>query len=177
MEEIKKERKARKSKCCLCGESFEKEELTVRSNKKYCKDCLDIHIQEIKDKRSDWDTLFEYICEKYKIKKPNGMMFQQIKQYKQDYNYTDIGMYYTLKYYYEIMENTVLDGSGLGIIPYFYEKAKRHYNKVFDLEDMFNKFEKSEEVITVKTKIINKQSNMKSPLPLHMNWEEINEND
>jgi len=177
MEEIKKERKPRKSKCCLCGESFYKEELTIRSGKKYCDKCLEIHIQQIKENRSDWDLLFEYICERYQIIKPTGMMFQQMKQYKQEYNYTDIGMYYTLKYYYEVLENEVLDGSGLGIIPYFYDKAKKHYNKVFDLEDIVNDFEVNENSIKIKTKISNKEIDKKRPLPLQINWDEINESD
>lgn len=169
----------RKSKCVLCGESFEKEDLTLRSNKKYCKECLEIHNEQVKKNKSSWDLLFEYICEVYKIEKPTGMMFKQMKDYRsEDYSYTDIGMYYTLKYFYEVMEdNKVLEGSGLGIIPYFYEKAKKHYNKIFDLEDIVDNFENIEQVVKIKTKISNKEDDVISPLPLQMDWEETNEND
>ena len=170
------QKKSRKSKCALCGESFEKEELTLKSGKKYCANCLIIKEEESLKNKSDWDLLFEYICSIYKIKVPTGMMFSQLKQYRQDYNYTNTGMYYTLKYFYEILESKVLEDSGLGIIPYFYDKAKRHYNKVFDIQDMAENFEDKEQTIQIKTKIIDKSIETKKPLPLNINWEGIDEN-
>jgi ribosomal protein S18 len=170
-------KKARKSKCSMCEQMFEKEELTVKSNKKYCKDCLPIKEAESIKYANDWDLLFKYICDLYKIKVPTGMMFQQMKTYREDYNYTNIGMYYTLKYYYEILENDVIEGNGLGIIPYYYEKAKIYYNKKYDLEDKIDNFENNEQIVKIKTRVLHKELIKKEPLSLHINWEEVNEND
>jgi hypothetical protein len=149
--------------------------LTTKGNKKYCQTCLQLKEKESKKNANDWDLLFKLICELYKIKTPNGMMFQQMKTYRDDYNYTNIGMYYTLKYYYDVLENEVIEGTGLGIIPYFYDKAKYYYNKKYDLEDKFDNFENTEKIINVKTKIIKKEIVKKEPLSLNIDWEEVNE--
>jgi hypothetical protein len=171
-------KKGRKSKCSMCENLFEKEELTVKGSKKYCANCLRIREEEIKKNKSDWDILFDYICKLYKINKPTGMMFRQLKEFRgEEYNYTNTGMYYTLKYYYEVLENDVLEGTGLGIMPYFYDKARQHYNKVYDLENIVDTFENTEQIIKIKTKISSKDFIQKEPLPLNIDWEEINEGD
>lgn len=162
----------RKSKCVMCKESFLKEELTIKSQKKYCKNCLQIKEEESIAYKNDWSLLFEYICKLYNIEKPTGMMFLQMKNYRQEYEYTNIGMYYTLKYYYDVLENNVLEDAGLGIIPYYYDKAKKHYNKIFNIEDIVEELEIDEKEIKIKTKTINKISTPKLPLPLDFNWEE-----
>lgn len=168
-------KKQRKLKCFLCKELFNQNELTVKSNKKYCKECLEIKEEESFKYKNDWDLLFEYICKLYNINKPTGMMFQQMKSYRQDYDYTNIGMYYTLKYYYDVLENNVLEDTGLGIIPYYYDKAKNHYNKAYNLEDIAEDFKFEERSIKIKTKITDKVLPPKIPLPLEFNWEEQNE--
>ena len=170
------EKKQRQLKCFVCKESFDKEDLTIKSNKKYCSKCLEIKEGESDKYKNDWDLLFQYICKIYNIKVPTGMMFQQLKTYRDNYDYTNIGMYYTLLYYYDVLENKVLDESGLGIIPYYYEKAKNHYNKVFNLEDKSEEFINNEQIINIKTQISSKQINIKKPLPLQKNWEVGNEN-
>lgn len=171
-------KKPRKLKCSLCKELFEKEELTIKGSKKYCNECLKIEEKKNEKNMTDWDLLFNYICKVYNIKTPTGMMFKQLKDFRgDDYNYTNIGMYYTLKYYCEIIEGNILDGSGLGIIPYYYDRAKAHYNKVYDLEEMVNNFHNTEQNIKIKTKIQNKRTETKMPLPLDIDWEELNESD
>lgn len=166
---------AKKLKCNLCNEYFDKEDLTIKGAKKYCTTCLPIFEEEKKKNKNDWDLLYDYICNLYNIKIPTGMMFKQMKDFREEYEYTNIGMYYTLKYYYEILENKVLEGTGLGIIPYFYDKAKIHYNKVFDLEEVANNFENTEQSVKIKTKLLNKNLEIKKPLPLNINWEGLNE--
>lgn len=161
---------ARQSKCVGCKKSFDTEELTIRSNKKYCSECLEEHDNKVNNNKQDWDLLFEYICEKYKIDKPNGMMFKQLKDYRTEYQYTNIGMYYTLKYYYDVLENDVLDGSGLGIIPYFYDKAKRHYAKVFDIADIVESYKSTEKQINIKIEKINTKHNIQKPISLEIAW-------
>ena len=171
----KVDKKQRKSKCAICEGMFHKDELTVKSQKKYCSECLVIKEEESLKYKTDWDLLFEYICKLYNIEKPTGMMFQQMKSYRQDYDYTNIGMYYTLKYYYDVLENNVMDDTGLGIIPYYYDKAKNHYNKTYNLEDIAENFKFDEKSIKIRTKITNKTIIKKEPLPLNFDWEEHNE--
>jgi len=169
------EKKQKQLKCYMCKELFNKEELTIKNSKKYCSKCLIVKEEESDKYKNDWDLLFQYICKLYNIKVPTGMMFQQLKNYRSEYEYTNIGMYYTLLYYYDVLENKVIDETGLGIIPYYYDKAKNHYNKIFNLEDKVDEFTNNEQIIKIKTKIMNKQINFKKPLPLQINWEVDNE--
>jgi len=173
---IIKEKPIKKLKCFMCKELFPKDELTVKSSKKYCPECLEIKEEQSVQNKTDWDLLFEYICELYNIDKPTGMMFVQMKNYRAGYDYTNIGMYYTLLYYYDVLGNKVLEDTGLGIIPYFYDKAKKHYNKMFNLQDVAEDFENDEKSIQIKTKITDKITVTKSPLPLKFDWEEQDEN-
>lgn len=174
--EVIKDKPQKKLKCFICKELFPLNELTVKSQKKYCPICLGIKEEESAKNKTDWDLLFEYICKLYTIIKPTGMMFVQMKNYRNDYDYTNIGMYYTLKYYYEVLDNTVLEDTGLGIIPYFYDKAKKHYNKMYNLQDIIEDFESDEKSVQIKTKITDKIANTKNPLPLNFDWEEQDEN-
>lgn len=170
-----KDKKQKKLKCVMCEELFPKEETIVKSNKRYCEKCLQTKEEESLKYKTDWDLLFEYICKIYNIDKPTGMMFQQMKNYRTEYNYTNIGMYYTLKFYYDVLENNLLDDTGLGIIPYYYDKAKNHYNKAYNLEDIAEDFKFEEKSIKIKTKISNKIIIPREPLPLNFDWEEQNE--
>lgn len=165
-----KEKSQRKYKCVSCEDFFLKDETIVKSSKRYCNKCLEIKEEESAKYKNDWDLLFEYICKLYNIDKPTGMMFQQMKNFRTEYNYTNIGMYYTLLYYYDVLENEVLDDTGLGIIPYFYDKAKKHYNKIFNLEDMVEDFKNEEKIINIKTKVMEKIIIPKNPLPLDIDW-------
>lgn len=163
----------RQSKCTTCKESFPTEEMSIRAGKKYCAECFKIKEKSMDKKKSDWDILFKCICDIYKIKVPTGMMFQQLKQFRGDgYNYTDIGMYYTLKYFYETLENQVKEDTGLGIIPFYYEKAKKHFSKVFDMQDLAESILIDEKIINIRTKHINKIIKKIAPLSLNIVREE-----
>lgn len=53
-------------------------------------------------------------------------MVRQIKEYQEEMGYTLKGMEMSLRYFHEVLENEA-DAKGIGIIPYVYEDAKRHY--------------------------------------------------
>jgi hypothetical protein len=138
------------SKCGLCGNKFLTVDMTTRSGKKYCTDCI-----EIKDKENeDWSILFEYIKEIYKLNEVPILIITQLNKYRKDevHPLTSIGMYYTLKYYYEILDNEIQDDKGVGIIPYYYDQASRYYSKVFDLEEKAEYFEFTDKKQIIKTK-------------------------
>lgn len=63
-------------------------------------------------------------------------MLKQIKEFQDDYGYTLKGMELTLRYFHEIQGNGV-DARGIGIIPYVYEDAKRHYNYIQKVKNSF----------------------------------------
>ena len=56
-----------------------------------------------------------------------------IGNYTEQYNYTFIGIYNTLKYLNEIKEKN-LTGNIVGIVPYYYDEAEKYYKEIEDLE-------------------------------------------
>lgn len=140
---------ARKYKCPVCEKMNSEEESILYKKRRYCSesDCLDRKKEEDENKDSkndDWVELYEYITELYG-KSPTGMMYKQLGEYrKEPFNYTNKGMYLTLKYFYETLGNTVINGTGLGIIPYVYEDAKKNFIENMEINSYNDEFELNE---------------------------------
>jgi hypothetical protein len=138
----------------MCN-TFNNKENTKEINKRYyCIKCADIREEEKAKHKDGWEELFEYICDLYKINTLTGMMFKQIKEFRDIYGYTNKGIFLTLKYYYEVLENEVKDDTGLGIVVYYYEKAKQHYIAIRDVKKHIQNFELDEQLKIVKIKNI-----------------------
>ena len=87
----------------------------------------------------DYKELIAYICELYQIDAPTGWMLKQIKDFKEQFNYTYRGMKSTLHYFYEIQEgNDVTDSMGIGIVPFVYDEAKKFYIDKKAVKDSVN---------------------------------------
>jgi hypothetical protein len=146
--------------CPTCKKKNEKEDTMKIGNKYYCIECGEKREEELNNNKDGWDELFEYICELYKIKKPTGMMFKQIKEFRNEpYKYTNWGMLATLKYYHETLDNPVLEDAGIGIIPYYYDRTAKHYNKKYQVEEYMDNFESEEVTKTVSIKPSSKKRN------------------
>lgn len=156
---------ARKVKCPSCETLNDKEDTIEIGKKYYCKECAQAKEELSKANKSDWDELFEYITELYG-EKPNGLMYKQLGEFRKDpYNYTNKGMYLTLKYFHEALENPVKQDTGLGIIPYVYDKAKKNFIENMDISNYNQEFEPCENIkqITVKDQF-NRARNIKVKL-------------
>ena len=154
------EKKGKRVKCPICNRLNSKEDTEFFKRRYYCKGkCIEeiLQQQEKKDQnKEDWSELYEYIVELYGHK-PTGIMFKQLGDFRKDpYNYTNKGMYLTLKYFYKTKEQSVLEDRGLGIIPYVYEEAKKNYLKQMEVSEYNNEHESSERVERVK---INRRKN------------------
>jgi hypothetical protein len=114
---------SRKVKCPYCEEYLHKEEAHPYKKKYYHPQCF----QEWEQQKQHRKELIEYICQIHKLEAPTGMMLKQIKEFQEEYGYKLKGMELALRYFYETLGNTVREGDGIGIIPYVYEEAKKHY--------------------------------------------------
>lgn len=149
----------RKYKCPICNKQDDESLMVKIGNRRYHKGTCEIVFQEEQESkevnRNSWGKLFNYICELYGIDKPTGMMFKQLETFRKSYDYTDEGMYLTLKYYYETLNNEVLEGTGLGIIPYCYEEAKKHNLQIWDIETNLESYVHEEKNNVIKVKSFN----------------------
>lgn len=139
----------------------EKEEAEQHGNRYYCPRCLKEKKEESKQNSDGWDELYEYLCELYGGK-PTGRMFKQLGEFrKPPYNYINTGMLLTLKYFHETLGNPVIEGTGVGIIPYVYEEAKNNYIKQQEINNANSEREYNETKTYIKINPI-KNHNHKS---------------
>ena len=80
-------------------------------------------------------------------------MPKQLKEYKEQYNFTSTGILKTLIYWYEIKGNsTEKANGGIGIIPYVYNDALKYYYTLY-LAKLANE-SKNIEIYKPKEKVI-----------------------
>lgn len=104
--------------CTRCKNKFNEDQLIQRTKtQRVCKKC-NMEIEGLKDLKA-------YICKIFDIKTVPGNILRQIKRYSEEEGYTYQGMRYTLWYIIN-MEQMKFTSITIGLIPDFYEKAKRH---------------------------------------------------
>lgn len=136
--------KKAKVKCPQCGEMMNREGKIPVKSRFYHPECLeDLRKQNAEGTKSvnlssnenEYAELISYICERYDIPRPTGMILKQIKTYKEDFGYRYKGMELALRFFYDLEENHVRDDAGVGIIPYVYDRAKNFYARRIELQN------------------------------------------
>lgn len=122
-------------KCKYCGLQFDRnnEPCVLVSPRRYAhKACAEKYQNELPKEERDYQALEKYIKELFNTNVLNAKTKKQIKDYKQQYNYTYSGMLKTLKWWYEIKGNSIeMAQGGIGIIPYIYQEALKYYYGLF----------------------------------------------
>ena len=120
-------------KCLYCGETFD---ISVepfekpRVNRYAHTKCFKEHQTQKTQEEIDYDNLVIYL--KQLFGKPGQKVWRQLKQYKEEYNYTYSGIHKTLIWWYEIKHNNIEDANGgIGIVPYIYEDATKYYYALY----------------------------------------------
>lgn len=146
------------AKCLYCNEQFDRnKEEYVKINRRYAhKKCHDLHHEEMEQKEKDRIQLEEYICKLYGSVLP--LHRKQIAALLKA-NYTYLGIYKTLYYFYDIRGNTTEKSSGIGIVPYVAVEAKKYYDNIERLK------QKEEQVNLIKINTAEKKIKIKSPVP------------
>lgn len=157
-----KEKKVKKKgqvKCPTCGNYNDKENTKTINKRYYCLSCAQEKEKRLDVTKKGWDELFECICEIYKIKTLTGMMFTQIRKFRDEYNYTNTGIQLTLEYYYKTLGNELKEDVALGIVPYYYERAKNHYIDKLNIRKYMEDFEDTETISQVNINLKDLQKN------------------
>lgn len=123
---------SRKATCPKCNQIIEaNENVKTYKNKKYHIKCYKELVNELYSKSQNQQDsrqeLYEYICKLFNLKEITPLIKIQLDKYYTEYEFTYEGMLYTLKYFFEIMENDINRCEGIGIIPYVYQEAKEFY--------------------------------------------------
>lgn len=153
--------------CVYCNEKFDRDTIPFVqiSTRKYAhQECSDkfsiIKTQEEKD----YEALENYIMNLFGKDYINAKTRKQIKQYKEEYEYTFSGMQKALFWWYNIEGNSISKANdGIGILPYIYQKAHEYYYRIW-LAEMANSLDEIEKY-KLKTKEIEINSPRNNTVP------------
>lgn len=125
-------KKKDEKKCLFCGGivNIVEEEFEKVSNRYAHKNCYDNDttgkVKELQDKKK----LINYILEIYQTNKLPTNIARQIQQYYNE-GKTYEGIYFALFYFHNAKKNPVfLNKPTIGIVPYIYDEANKHYQKI-----------------------------------------------
>lgn len=157
-------------KCLNCKKEIEKETaFKVGTRTYYCnEDCYNEKLNKNKPApkeekpKTDWSQLMDYLNELYNGNCNFPLVCAQVKKMKNEYKFeghpfTDKGIELTLRYYYDILGNSVLENyDGIGIVPYYYEKACNNYVETMriskQIEEMTDEELQDDEFIVKRSK-------------------------
>lgn len=142
-------------KCKYCNEEFDanKEPFVNVGGRRYAHEaCAEKYKQSFTQEELDYQELETYL--KVLFKKPVTVRIKkQIKDYREEYGYTYSGILKTLKWWFDINNNSIEKANnGIGIVPYVYEQAYDYYyrlymaQKVNDWETLSNYEQKIKEI-------------------------------
>lgn len=120
-------------KCFYCGQTFDANvELfeKPRANRYAHAACHHQANANKTQEERDYEQLVEYI--KYLFGNPNPRVWKQLKEYKEQYNYSYSGMYKTLVWWFDLKHGDIEKANGgIGIIPYVYDQACQYYYALY----------------------------------------------
>ena len=149
---------SRNATCKICNKIIDKnEEKFKHNNKTYCKECHEKYLNEKQKENDSYKELISYICEVFNMDAPTGFILKQIKNMKDNSNYTYSGIQYTIWYYVSVLNKSIDSKYGIAFVNYNYENAKQYFSNQQQISNSIKN--KSE----IKVKIIsNKNINNKS---------------
>ena len=122
--------------CRVCKQKFDKNKLQENvdwvmpsKNYYYHKECYDNWKNNKKKNDADWIALiYDFLARDLKVHYDYHMCEAQRKKFVNSKKYTNKGIYFTLKYFYEIKNGDwSKSNGGIGIIPYVYEDSVKYW--------------------------------------------------
>lgn len=122
-------------KCKYCGIQFDRnaEPFEEVGGRRYAhKVCAEKYQASIPQDEQDYKALEDYIKKIFNEKNVGARIKKQIKDFRQEYNYSYSGMLKTLYWWYEIKGHSIDQSQGgIGIIPFIYDDALKYYYSLY----------------------------------------------
>lgn len=115
--------------------------------------------EKYKRQQENREVLLNYIAEKYNLQYPTGYMLKQVEDFHVKRGYSYKAMLTTLKYAFEVEKLQPKDNVGVGIITFYYEKARIYYTKLRTVGNSAQNITVNNTIVkvrAVKPKVVNK---------------------
>lgn len=117
--------------CVYCKQRFDRDKfpyVQVSARRYAHQECSLTEEQKISKEEQDKIDLENYILKLFKVDYVDARVRKQIKQYREEFNYTYSGIRKALTYFYEVKGNSIEKANGgIGIVPYVYQNAYNYY--------------------------------------------------
>jgi hypothetical protein len=124
--------------CIYCKKKFDRDKFPFIqvSQRRYAhQECSLTEDQKKNKEEQDKIDLENYIMKLLKVDYIDVRVRKQIKQYREEYNYTYSGIHKALVYFYEVKGNpTEKANGGIGIVPYVYQNAYNYYLAIWQAQ-------------------------------------------
>lgn len=159
-------------KCPYCEERDERDSMVRVKNRYWHQECIVAQREENTNgvqtppnlegstPEQEYKELIAYICEKYDMSRPSGQILKQIKTFADEYGYRYKGMELALRYFFDTEENSVKNDTGVGIIPYVYDRAKNFHLKKIEIAKSLPKEEAEVRAFKVRQRNNKRNRNM-----------------
>ena len=124
----------KKVKCPACQVFFyrDEEQNVFVKNRYWHVKCYEEYKEKQDQSLKSIEELEKYICDLFGIDYVNARIKKQIKDMVEQYHFTYSGIHGTLRYWYEVKQNSIDKANGgIGIVPYVYEDASKYYETIF----------------------------------------------
>jgi hypothetical protein len=136
-------------KCVFCGSSINRQvDEYVIVQKRYAHTlCSNEQQQEKEDRAQLNKILYEIFGENLNF----GVVGQQIKNYKNQYNFTISGIIGTLYYCYKIINLDPRKAQGIGIVPFYYKEARSYFNAIENAKNNLGALNIQKKIVHIKS--------------------------
>ncbi|PEN61657.1 hypothetical protein [Bacillus wiedmannii] len=106
-----------------CGEKYPQSELTKYKNANHCLPCYQAKVKEVEDR----EKLYELIKKTFNLNFPTGLMLKQVKQFREERQYTYKNIAFTIDYIVRIKKMKLHMQYGIALVPHFYDEMIAYY--------------------------------------------------
>ncbi|PED64014.1 hypothetical protein [Priestia megaterium] len=106
-----------------CGQKYQQSELIKYKNANHCKPCYEAKVKEVTDR----ENLYSLIKDIFNLSFPTGLMLRQIKQFREERDYSYKNIAFALDYIVRIKKIKLQTNFGIALVPHYYDEMISYY--------------------------------------------------
>lgn len=159
-----------------CGQKYPSDQMIKYKNANHCPECYGRKVKETEDR----EKLYNMLKEVFSINFPTGLMLRQIKQYREERNYSYRNIAFTIDYIINVKKQKLQMQYGIALVPHYYDEMIAYYKKLKEKREQT--IVEEQQTIKVTIKPFNFANDYKERKLINMenlmnNLQEVSDND